>query len=999
MELDRSLLKEFARIANDEEEPGAKQYVRGTVTSGGEGNKYVVIDGSDQLTPISEVVDVESGDRVLVSIENHKATIIGNFTFSPSARKEQAALDKSEQAVEESNQAMAQAQSAKEKAETAITESSVASALAQESKNESAGALEAAQNASQNATQAKQESSQALEKAGAAQTSANEAKDSVSAANRELSAVKTDVAKAKTDISSALEDLESQAGEISSIKETYSTKVETEKVQADLTTEITKKVGELQTTVSENYALKTDVVEMEGTLRTQITQTAEGLSSQATKIEKLQSDTTAAQKNVEKALSDASAAQLAADAAKADADNAQAAADAAQADATSAQTKADNAQKAADAAQKAVDTADKSLQQAKQELTEAKQNLANVTSRVDATEEEIAAAQEAVNTANTNVNKALADVAEAKNEASKATTAAQKAQSDADSASQVAASAQTKADNAKTTADNASKAAAQAQADVAALSNRVTTAETAITQNTEAIELRATKTEVTQSVNDINTNLTSNYYNKTQADAAIKTASDSITLSVSKTYSVKSSTMSSSVEQFYQSTSPTSLTGGTWSNKQPAWTDGKYIWRRTLVTYGDGTTSYTPSQNGVCITGNTGATGAAGKGVKSTAVTYQAWSNGTSTPTGTWSNSPPATTADKPYLWTKTVITYTDNTTSTSYSVGSTPEGIVVGGRNLLKDTDIMVQATSSAFAQISTSTIYVVDGLDLNDTFLGKTTIFSYYVHCPGERTNSTISNGNRFGIHGTVVWENKSTGETKTIYPFADCLGGSFTNTRVSMKYNFIPPDGCDSISRLYFSFQPFAKPSSTTEVWKLGKPKLELGNKATDWTPAPEDVESSIQDKIADATTSITTSYESLIKTTEKNIAMSVSEVTSKTNEIETSLGTLKTTVETNAGIFKVVDEVKQQVENLKTGKVDEDWMKQWMKYENGVLSLASTNNAFSCKLTQSELAFYDGSDKVAWISNNELHILTAIITQSIGVGNFTWVDEGNLGFSLI
>ena len=68
----------------------------------------------------------------------------------------------------------------------------------------------------------------------------------------------------------------------------------------------------------------------------------------------------------------------------------------------------------------------------------------------------------------------------------------------------------------------------------------------------------------------------------------------------------------STVEQFYLSTSATSLTGGAWSNTQPTWTDGKFIWRRTLVTYGDATTAYTPSEKGVCITGNTGATGAQG---------------------------------------------------------------------------------------------------------------------------------------------------------------------------------------------------------------------------------------------------------------------------------------------------------------------------------------------------------------------------------------------------
>lgn len=62
-------------------------------------------------------------------------------------------------------------------------------------------------------------------------------------------------------------------------------------------------------------------------------------------------------------------------------------------------------------------------------------------------------------------------------------------------------------------------------------------------------------------------------------------------------------------EEFYQSDSPTTLSGGSWSETQPTWIDGKYIWRRTKVTYLSGATTYTPSDTGVCITGNTGAKG------------------------------------------------------------------------------------------------------------------------------------------------------------------------------------------------------------------------------------------------------------------------------------------------------------------------------------------------------------------------------------------------------
>ena len=52
-----------------------------------------------------------------------------------------------------------------------------------------------------------------------------------------------------------------------------------------------------------------------------------------------------------------------------------------------------------------------------------------------------------------------------------------------------------------------------------------------------------------------------------------------------------------------------------------------------------------------------------------------------------------------------------------------------------------------------------------------------------------------------------------------------------------------------------------------------------------------------------------------------------------------------------------------------------------------------------LSNTELGFYQGKTKVAWISNEELYVLKAIIAKSIGCGNFLFVDEGDLGFSLI
>src|SRR5699024_5149522 len=56
-----------------------------------------------------------------------------------------------------------------------------------------------------------------------------------------------------------------------------------------------------------------------------------------------------------------------------------------------------------------------------------------------------------------------------------------------------------------------------------------------------------------------------------------------------------------------------------------------------------------------------------GKGISSSVVTYQISTSGTTAPTGTWVTSPPTPIKGR-YLWTRTVISYTDGTTSTSYS-------------------------------------------------------------------------------------------------------------------------------------------------------------------------------------------------------------------------------------------------------------------------------------------------------------------------------------------
>lgn len=95
-------------------------------------------------------------------------------------------------------------------------------------------------------------------------------------------------------------------------------------------------------------------------------------------------------------------------------------------------------------------------------------------------------------------------------------------------------------------------------------------------------------------------------------------------------------------------------------------------------------TIYGPKTGGAWAAGTVlkGTNGTAGKGISANAVTYQAHTSGTVAPTGTWSASVPTVTKGQ-YLWTRSVTTYTDATTSTEYSVAYQGQDGTGGGSSL----------------------------------------------------------------------------------------------------------------------------------------------------------------------------------------------------------------------------------------------------------------------------------------------------------------------------
>lgn len=1054
MDLSRSLLKDFAEIANGSPDEGKEtnQYARGTITSNGD-TKYVQLDGSSMLTPISEVVDVQDGDRVLVSIENHKATILGNFTFPPSARKEQEALDKAEdaQTTAEGAQdtadgaqtvadaASEKAQSAITKAEQAVSDAEAASTASSEAKSTAQEAMTAANTASTNAQAAKDDAALAKSEASTARQEAAAAQAAVANAEAEFTAINKEITAVKGDINTALGDIADQAAEIEATKQTlevnYAKKTEVSSVEAALKTEISTKVGELQTTVAQTYAAKTEVAEMQGQLQSQITQNAEGLSSTVTKVEKLESDTTEAKKQVDIALGKAEAAQTAASAAQTAANTAQTAADEAKANAATASSKADAAQTAADTAQAAADAADKAVQSAKTDLNEAKQNLANVTSRVDATETEIAEAQAAVTAAQTAVDDALADAAEANLAATNAKKAADQAALDAAAAQSDADAAQLKATNAQATADKAQDDADQALKDVAELTSRVTSAETKITQNTEAIELAASKTEEIGTKLDNmeigGRNLWPNSNFENDLDGYYYSSGDSSdVVEVVEGYagrkglrihrsgyeeSVRAGVYIIPTLENYTVGEEFTLSAWVKFDEAPDISNNDIFIRCALS---DGTILDSPLINNIKPD-----TESLGKWVYYTNTFKVAdegvfdkcyillGKNGDMTVSNVKFER-----GNKPTDWTPApedienelvnnyyTKTQTDakikvesdritQTVSKVETVETTLNNLEIGSRNLLLSSDT-----------VATNDSYLTAKYDMSEKMVAGET---YTIRIWGE-----IGSGKSY----FSAYLNGGSIQLKTVRPNGD---GTFSATFTGKA-----DSNTDSDFINIYSY-----PSSVTVESTITRIKLERGTKPTDWTPAPEDVSEGIDNAqvtadsaadIANSTESRVTVAESAITQLSDSISSLVTDENGNSMMTQTSdgwtfnMGAITSTINNAtsqlgnlAGTVSGLDQAIENANSLLNDLTQKTAYIVMTTDDTGApcIELGKSDNDFKVRITNTSIDFMDGTSKIAYISNQALYIETAVVKNELQIGDgtgFVWKrrENGNMGLRYV
>ena len=334
-----------------------------------------------------------------------------------------------------------------------------------------------------------------------------------------------------------------------------------------------------------------------------------------------------------------------------------------------------------------------------------------------------------------------------------------------------------------------------------------------------------------------------------------------------------------------------------------------------------------------------------------------------------------------------------DSITSTVKKEITTEVGkINVGGRNLLMNTR---DFGGNKWILVGTSTppVYDTDGM----YYIGVVDTWSNYAKQiinidPGEYIISLYAKSSKqavleikddSSIHNHVIGNITVSSNTWGKYTL------SFKNTYATYPFMFT------LLTR---------QNTSTIYVKKI---KLEKGNKATDWSPAPEDMATA--DSLADVNNSLTDTtndLQSSINSTNKNlqdIQNNQNEVYEIVSQNKSKISSLTQRAEGFSMDFKTVNETVKQINNQFVTERDERY--KYIKFIDGEIWLGKEvpigEDDFKLVIKNDRISFLQNKTEVAYMSNNKLYVTDIHVTNTLQLGQFVWASRanGNVGLRWI
>lgn len=415
--------------------------------------------------------------------------------------------------------------------------------------------------------------------------------------------------------------------------------------------------------------------------------------------------------------------------------------------------------------------------------------------------------------------------------------------------------------------------------------------------------------------------------------------------------------------------------------------------------------------------GDTGGTGPKGNDgtsvtILSTSIKYQSGTSGTTKPTGAWLTSIPTVTQGN-YLWTQTIVTYSDKNKTESYSVSRQP----VNGTDGKNGVSPTVSSTKNEYQQSSSGTTVPTGTWSsapptatagqymwtrTTVTYSDSKTSVSYSVSKNGSNGatgKGIVSITKEFYLSDSK--EEQTGGSWSTVQP--TWVKGKYLWTREKVVYSnpssieYTTPkvdsswEAVNDIKDIQYSA---TAPSDTTRLWLDTTDNL-----LKYWNGSSWEVSNDFAEDINNMKQQVTTEYTSAINQLKTSINTLVEQLQTTTTDNTSSIERLTSQFQQNADSISFITSSINEINNTLTGVSTKEEISKWARFQNGILELGASNSPFAVKLSNTELGFYQNGMRIAYLSNQQLNISQAVVMKQINLGIYQIVYDEQYGLLII
>lgn len=315
-------------------------------------------------------------------------------------------------------------------------------------------------------------------------------------------------------------------------------------------------------------------------------------------------------------------------------------------------------------------------------------------------------------------------------------------------------------------------------------------------------------------------------------------------------------------------------------------------------------------------------------------------------------------------------------------------ENLLIGSGGYDKDSVVLWEGTGWEFTP-DTDMLKIQLDTDTTETELNDWAMIQIY---KGLKTSTTYtlsvglrSNMNTFSIYCASGGEGDENVTSSKLY--------TFTNVTTAWKeFKITWTNSSDEWLYMYFLRSEFTDDGYIDLRYMM----LEEGDEATDWIPCKYDSEAVanyFKDDLDDKTNDLGDSIDSLTEKAQHTDDQ-IEEIIADDGIIDQAVNASKAELSTRIDANETnISATRQELYDY------QDTISRYMTFSSLGLILGMEGSAFTSRLTESELGFYNDANKLSWFSGNQMHIKEAVIEDTMTIGNLVFKKRNNGNISLV